>query len=138
MTHEVEVPLEERVDRETLVFEQGRRLKHLLTETYGRNPFYTRNLDEAGIAVDALRFPQDLSKLPLTAKAELVADQAANPPWGTALSEPIERYTRYCQTSSTTGSPLRWLGLNIPGFSHVRRRMEWCRQRTIRTPWTSL
>ena len=62
--------------------------------------------------VDALRFPDDLATLPLTTKAELVADQAANPPWGTALTEPLERYTRYCQTSSTTGRPLRWIDTN--------------------------
>ena len=85
------------------------RLERLLTQTYGRNPFYTRKFDEAGISIAALRFPQDLAKLPLTTKSELVADQAANPPWGTALSEPLERYTRYCQTSSTSGFPLRWL-----------------------------
>ena len=56
--------------------------------------------------------PHDLAKLPFTTKAELIADQDANPPWGTALTEPIERYTRYCQTSSTTGRPLRWLDTN--------------------------
>src|SRR6266702_3072161 len=66
----------------------------------------------AGVAVHALRLPKDLARLPLTAKSELVADQAANPPWGTALGEPIERYTRYCQTSSSTGLPLRWLDTN--------------------------
>ena len=85
--------------------DQVRRLERLLTQTYGRN--YTRKFDEAGISIAALRFPQDLAKL--TTKSELVADQAANPPWGTALSEPLERYTRYCQTSSTSGFPLRWL-----------------------------
>jgi phenylacetate-CoA ligase len=49
-----------------------------------------------------------VSALPLTTKAELVADQAGSPPWGTRLTEPIDRYTRYSQTSSTTGQPLRW------------------------------
>ena len=39
----------------------------------------------------ALRFPGDFGRLPLTTKAELMADQAANPPWGTALTEPLER-----------------------------------------------
>jgi phenylacetate-CoA ligase len=91
---------------------QALRLDQLISKTYGRNPFYTRKWNEAGIDVDALKFPQDLTKLPLTTKSELVADQAANPPWGTALSEPLERYTRYCQTSSTTGLPLRWLDTN--------------------------
>src|SRR5439155_22521877 len=57
----------------------------------------------------ALDLPRELTTLPLTTKAELVADQSAHPPWGTALTEEIARYTRYHQTSSTTGSPLKWL-----------------------------
>ena len=57
----------------------------------------------------ALRLLDDLTRLPMTAKAELVADQEAHPPWGSALTEPLDRYTRYCQTSSTTGRPLRWI-----------------------------
>ena len=89
-----------------------RRLSGLLAAIYGRNQFYTRKLDAAGVRVDALRFPDDLAKLPLTTKTELAEDQAANPPWGTALTEPLERYTRYCQTSSTTGRPLRWIDTN--------------------------
>ena len=88
------------------------RLSQLLNAVYGRNLFYTRKLDAAGLDVRALRFPDDLRRLPLTTKAELAEDQAANPPWGTALSEPLEKYTRYCQTSSTTGRPLRWIDTN--------------------------
>jgi phenylacetate-CoA ligase len=102
----------ERLDRGDLAAAQGRRLAQLLSAIYGRNAFYTRKLDEAGIDVRALRLPDDLEKLPLTTKAELNADQAANPPWGTALTEPLEKYTRYCQTSSTTGRPLRWIDTN--------------------------
>src|SRR5215510_14004967 len=102
----------ERRDRGDLAAAQGRRLTQLLSAIYGRNPFYTRKLDQAGIDVRALRLPDDLATLPLTTKAELNADQAANPPWGSALTEPLERYTRYCQTSSTTGRPLRWIDTN--------------------------
>ncbi len=88
------------------------RLSGLIADIYGRNPFYTRKLDAAGIRPGQLRFPSDLSQLPVTTKAELLADQQASPPWGTNLTEPLERYTRYNQTSSTTGSPLRWLDTN--------------------------
>jgi phenylacetate-CoA ligase len=84
----------------------------MLNDVYGRNAFYTAKLDRAGIRPDGLTLPNDLQRLPLTTKAELVADQAANPPWGTALTEPIANYTRYCQTSSTTGRPLRWIDTN--------------------------
>src|SRR5262245_44830535 len=102
----------ERLDRGALAAAQGRRLSQLVATIYSRNAFYTRKLDEAGVDVWSLQFPDDLAKLPLTTKAELNADQDANPPWGTALTEPLERYTRYCQTSSTTGRPLRWIDTN--------------------------
>jgi phenylacetate-CoA ligase len=93
---------------------QGRRLARLLTTTYGRSLFYTRKLDSAGLGsrLGTLRFPEDLAALPLTTKAELVADQETTPPWGAVLTEPLDRYTRYNQTSSTTGRPLRWLDTN--------------------------
>jgi phenylacetate-CoA ligase len=102
----------ERMDRHDLGVWQGRRLSALLQRLHGRNPFYTRKLDDAGLEVGTLRLPADLRRLPLSTKAEFIADQQANPPWGTALTEPIERYTRYCQTSSTTGRPMRWIDTN--------------------------
>ena len=86
---------------------QGERLATLLHIVRDGNPFYRRKL--AGIDVDGLALPADLTRLPCTTKTELAADQAASPPWGTALTEPLHRYTRYNQTSSTTGRPLRWI-----------------------------
>jgi len=103
---------EERFDKDALAAWQGRRLALLLSQIDGRNPFYTRKLREAGVQIHRLRLPSDLRTLPLTTKGELVADQEQAPPWGTSLTEPIERYTRYCQTSSTTGRPLRWIDTN--------------------------
>ena len=103
------IPEAERLPRAALAARQAARLKNLLVAIHGRNRFYTRKLDAAGIDPAGLVLPRDLAALPLTTKAELIADQEAAPPWGTALTEPIERYTRYNQTSSTTGRPLRWL-----------------------------
>ena len=88
---------------------QAELLTRLLQAIDGRNLFYTGKLAAAGVKVSALVFPRDLNELPLTTKTELVADQEAAPPWGTVLTEPLDRYTRYNQTSSTTGRPLRWL-----------------------------
>jgi phenylacetate-CoA ligase len=99
----------EQMDRAALAERQGQRLAALLSAIVGRNVFYTRKFEAAGVDVSALRLPAELARLPVTTKAELVADQEANPPWGTALTEPLERYTRYCQTSSTTGRPMRWI-----------------------------
>jgi phenylacetate-CoA ligase len=112
MLEQSTVPPHECLDRAELTAWQGRRLHRLLTDIYGRNRFYTRKFDAADIRPEGLRFPDDLAHVPMTTKRELVADQDAAPPWGTALTEPIDRYTRYCQTSSTTGRPLRWIDTN--------------------------
>ena len=106
------IPTDERANRADIHGRQSRQLDALLKAVHGRSRFYTRKLDEAGITPGAIRVPDDLPSLPLTTKAELVADQGANPPWGTVLTEPLERYTRYNQTSSTTGRPLRWPDTN--------------------------
>jgi phenylacetate-CoA ligase len=52
----------------------------------------------------------DLTTLPFTTKADLIADQTAHPPYGTILTYPLARYSRLHQTSgTTTGQPLCWL-----------------------------
>ena len=99
----------EHLDPDGLSAWQGARLSRLVADIYGRNAFYTDKLDCAGVSPGSVTQLSDLQRLPLTTKAELVSDQAAAPPWGTALTEPLGHYSRYCQTSSTTGRPLRWM-----------------------------
>jgi phenylacetate-CoA ligase len=106
------VPAEECDDRETIAARQSYRLGRLLAAIDGRNAFYTNKLNSAGIRASGLRCPDDLATLPVTTKIELVEDQEAHPPWGTALGEALDRYTRFTQTSSTTGHPLKWLDTN--------------------------
>jgi phenylacetate-CoA ligase len=83
-------------------FEQ---LAAALREILRTNGFYRRKLGEQA----ADRLPDGFAQLPFTTKAELVADQAERPPYGTNLTYGIERYCRMHQTSGTTGAPLRWL-----------------------------
>ena len=112
MLEEIAVPADECLDRDEIALRQARRLGQLLASIQGPNAFYTRKLRTAGIRIEDLRLPDDLPLLPLTTKRELTDDQYEHPPWGTALSENIDRYTRYCQTSSTSGRPLRWIDTN--------------------------
>jgi phenylacetate-CoA ligase len=95
--------------REELSRLQGERLAALLAEVLPGNRFYARKLAAAGLDVRSLSFPADLHRLPLTTKAELLADQARHPPYGEILTYPVERYVRLHQTSGTSGQPLRWL-----------------------------
>jgi phenylacetate-CoA ligase len=100
----------ETLDPEGLRAHQLSRLRTLVGEVLGPNPFWTAWWRAAGLAnVDDLRDWKDFVRLPLTTKAELVTDQSAHPPFGTNLTYPLERYVRVHQTSGTSGAPLRWL-----------------------------
>jgi phenylacetate-CoA ligase len=100
----------ESLDPEALRKHQWARLIALMETVLPANRFIAEQCKRVG-----LRRPQDLEgwddfrRLPFTRKSELVEDQAANPPFGTNLSYPLERYVRVHQTSGTTGTPLRWL-----------------------------
>lgn len=88
--------------------EQLSRVRELLRAILPTNAFYRRKL--TGLSPNELRTHADFAQLPFTTKPELAADQNEQPPYGSALTFPLERYCRLHQTSGTsTGHPLRWL-----------------------------
>jgi phenylacetate-CoA ligase len=80
------------------------RLNLLLDHLRAENEFQTKRLPEGRLASI-----EDLRRLPLTTKDDLVADQATHPPFGTNLTYELERYCLVFQTSGSTGSPLMLL-----------------------------
>jgi phenylacetate-CoA ligase len=84
-------------------------LHDLLAEVGPQNPFYGRKFAAVGCSAVPASLADFTRRFPFTTKAELVADQAATPPFGTNLTYPVSHYTRCHQTSGTTGAPLRWL-----------------------------
>src|SRR5262245_16338226 len=97
------------LDRHSLEAWQGRRLRALLAEIHPRNAFYAKKFADAKADPAQILTPADLARLPLTTKAELLADQEAYPPYGQVLTYLPERYCRLHQTSGTSGRPLFWL-----------------------------
>jgi len=86
------------------------KLRALVADVQSGNRFWQPRLQQAGITAESLTSLADLQRLPTLHKADLSADQAASPPYGTNLTRPIAEYTRLHQTSgTTTGQPLRWL-----------------------------
>jgi phenylacetate-CoA ligase len=81
----------------------------LLRAVLASNEFYRRKLRAAGLRNEVSSLTDFMERAPFTTKAELVEDQAAHPPYGTNLTCPVERYSRFNQTSGTTGAPMRWL-----------------------------
>jgi phenylacetate-CoA ligase len=89
---------------------QWARLQALARAVLPANRFIADKWRAAGITrPEDLRDWSDFARLPFTLKSELMADQAAQPPFGRNLSLPLDRYVRVHQTSGTTGTPLRWL-----------------------------
>ena len=100
---------EDPANREALESTQLARLRQLLSTLVQHNEFWAPRLRAAGLdgeLDDVRHFSEALS--PVT-KGELAADQQRHPPFGTNLSEPVEHYVRFHQTSGTTGVPMRWL-----------------------------
>ncbi|MDF1786540.1 MAG: AMP-binding protein [Verrucomicrobiales bacterium] len=69
-----------------------------------------------GNAFQSERVPKQVDSLdhfrrvvPFTTKNDLATDRETNTPFGSNLTFPLERYTRYCQTSGTSGQPLPWI-----------------------------
>jgi phenylacetate-CoA ligase len=99
------LPDEETLDPAGIRELQTRKLAAMLYVVRATNPFYKLKL--AGHSFDPAT--GSLDDLPFTTRAELEADQAAHPPYGSNLTYGMERYCRYHQTSGSGGRPMRWL-----------------------------
>ncbi len=95
--------------RSAITTGQLEQLRSLVAELFPGNAFYSQKLNAAGITFDVASLEDFTRRFPFTTKSELVENQRAHPPYGTNLTYPLDRYTRYHQTSGTTGAPLRWL-----------------------------
>ncbi len=102
-------PHPESLSRTELIDYQTSRLKELLSLVEQTNPFWQERFKSCGMRAAEFQSPDDLLKLPLLTKQELVENQNAFPPFGTNLSAPMTGYSRLHQTSGTTGKPMRWL-----------------------------
>ena len=102
----------ETLPREQLVALQLSKLQAMMTELWGRNQFYSNKWRSAGVQPSDIKSLDDLARLPLTKKVELMDDQATHGPFGSNLTYPLEAYVRMHQTSGTTGVPLKVLDTN--------------------------
>ncbi len=99
------VPLDLEAKRATIRAKQWEKLSLLLKTVLPMNKFWSRRLN--GLPLGTLA--DFLTHAPFLTKRMLVEDRTTHPPYGTNLTFPIENYTRFCQTSGTSGHPLAWL-----------------------------
>jgi len=87
---------------------QLRKLNALLDEVWERNLFYTHKWCQAGVTLHQLDSLDQLARLPLITREELLADQAARPPWGTNLTYPPADYKRIHRSAEAPPTALYW------------------------------
>ena len=99
-----------KINRREIESQQLEKLQRLLSLVRAQNPFYKQKYaatESFSMKITSLKeFSQ---RIPFTTKDELVNDQLGHPPYGSNLTFSLKRYTRYSQTSGTSGQPLRWL-----------------------------
>src|SRR5690348_7562968 len=93
--------------RREIEADQLQKLRALISAVRRDNSFYCPKLRDIDPDLDSLE--TYARQVPFTTKQELIEDQRLHPPYGTNLTYPLDRYTRFCQTSGTTHSPMRWL-----------------------------
>jgi phenylacetate-CoA ligase len=99
------------IDRVRLRSNQWRKLRSIVLNLATTDSFYGKKIREWELKVSRLnRIDDFIAQVPFTTKADIQADRADNPPFGTNLTRAIHQYTRFCQTSGTsTGQPMAWL-----------------------------
>jgi len=104
-----------RRQRDAIILE---RLQHQLRYAYETLPFYRRHYDAHGFTPGQVRSLEEFTtKVPVVTKKDLVADQAAHPPFGSYLGVDPRDIARVHGSSGTMGSPTMY------GVSHT----DWAR-----------
>lgn len=104
--------------------QQLQKLNELLA-ALATNPFYQTKLQGLAEVGTLEEFTQ---KVPFTTKAEIAQDQISHPPYGTNLTDPLTSYSRFHQTSGTSGQPLIWLD-NPAGWQWLLSNWQWVWQK---------
>ncbi len=78
------------------------RLRDLVLRTES-NRFYSPRWRAAGVGADTLRSLDDLRRFPIIRKKDMVADNKAEPPFGTRLQVPWRDIAHVVETSGTSG-----------------------------------
>lgn len=100
-------PMLDRLPKAALRAIQSERLRTIVRYCFDNTEFWRRKFDEAGLAPSDVRGIEDLRRIPFCTKAELQADQAAHPPFGSYVGSDRTQWCKVFSTSGTTGKPLR-------------------------------
>ena len=116
--------------RDELTAIQNDKLAAVTPFLYENSPFYRARFDRLGLAPTDIASVEDLPKWPVVDKAEMMADAAANPPYGTYSTigddDWASRGWMLFSSSGSTGVP------RVFRYTHVDREYwEWANARAM-------
>ncbi len=98
-----------------------------MTWAYERSPFYRKRWSAAGLEPGDIRSLADFERVPTISKADLRADQAENPPFGSYLCVDVADVKRIHGTSGTSGRPtaFAWTRRDMDAIAEDHARIMW-------------
>jgi len=104
-----------------------RKIQALMAWAFERAPFYRERWRAAGLEPGDIKSLEDFATVPTIAKADLRADQAANPPFGSYLCVDPSEVVRVHGTSGTSGRPtaFAWTRDDYERIAEAHARIMW-------------
>jgi phenylacetate-CoA ligase len=104
-----------------------RKIQAVMAWAYERAPFYRARWSAAGLLPGDITSLDDFARVPTITKADLRADQAANPPFGSYLCIEPSEVARVHGTSGTSGRPtaFAWSGDDYERIAEAHARIMW-------------
>jgi phenylacetate-CoA ligase len=93
----------ETMSRDALADAQWRAFRVLLRRAWEGSPFYRTKFAAAGLHPDDVRRPDDVVRVPVTTKDEILRDIEAHPPYGSRLRVDRREIVNIVETSGTSG-----------------------------------
>src|SRR5579872_4309949 len=111
-------------EREKLILAK---LQRTLAWAYQRAPFYRKRWSAVGLEPGDVKSLADFDRVPTITKADLRADQAENPPFGSYLCVDPSEVKRIHGTSGTSGRPtaFAWTRRDMDAIAEDHARVMW-------------
>jgi phenylacetate-CoA ligase len=103
------------------------KIQGVMAWAWERAPFYRTRWQAAGLEPGDVKSLEDFARVPTIVKADLRADQAANPPFGSYLCVERSEIVRVHGTSGTSGRPtaFAWSGDDYERIAEAHARIMW-------------
>jgi phenylacetate-CoA ligase len=103
------------------------KIQGVMAWAWERAPFYRTRWQAAGLEPGDVKSLDDFARVPTISKADLRADQAANPPFGSYLCVGRSEIVRVHGTSGTSGRPtaFAWSGDDYERIAEAHARIMW-------------